>query len=134
MRTSRLRVAFAAALALAGAACRSDADAAAVAAAAEAFLAEQRAGAWPSAFARLHVNLQRECRDADGLRDAIVAHLGPVQQWTLGRPAVQRYTAALAAAATRRDGVAVPIEIAFDRRGESWAITGWTTERAPLCR
>ena len=111
-----------------------DADAVAVAATAEAFLAEQREGAWAAAFARLHVNLQRECGDADGLRAAVIAALGPARQWTLGRPAVRRYTAALAAAAKRRDGVAVPIDIAFDRQGHSWAITGWTTQSAALCR
>ena len=119
---------------LLGACGRPDPDAAAVVAAAEAFLAEQRVGAWSSAFERLHVNLQRECRDAEGLRAAVVAQLGPVQHWTLGRPSVLRYTATLAAGAKRRDGIAVPIEIAFDRRGDSWAITGWMSERTSLCR
>jgi hypothetical protein len=111
-----------------------DADAVAIAATAEAFLAEQREGAWSSAFARLHVNLQRDCESAEGLRQAVVSALGPAKHWTIGRPAVRRYTAALAAAAQRRDGVAVPIDIAFDRQGRSWTITGWTSQGSALCR
>ena len=116
------------------AACASSAnDTSPVTAAAEAFLADQRAGAWAAAYARLHVGMQARCGSFERLRQ-VVEQAGELpQHWTLRRPDVRRYTALLTGQVRRPDGGSSALELAFDRVDDGWAITAWSSGNRELC-
>lgn len=116
------------------AACTSSAhDGDPVVAAAEAFLADQRAGAWAAAYSRLHVGMQARCGSFERLR-SVVEEAGELpQHWTLRAPEVRRYTALLTGEVRRADGSSSLLALAFDRVDGGWAITAWSTANRELC-
>lgn len=108
-------------------------DAAPVTTAAEAFLADQRAGAWAAAYGRLHAGMQQRCGSWHRLREAVEAAGELPESWTLRPPDVRRYTALLTGELRRRDGAASALELAFDRVDDGWVITAWSTGNRELC-
>ena len=131
----RIRPGLAALLAcIAGACAYSHGDDGAVTATAEAFLADQRAGAWDAAFARLHVNLQRACGSWQRMRDRAGPDAALPQHWTLRTPRTLRYTARLAGEVQRYDGARTVLELAFDRVDSHWEITAWSSGGVEPCR
>jgi len=131
----RARPGLAALLACIACACAyNQGDGGAVTATAEAFLADQRAGAWDAAFARLHVNLQRACESWQRMRDRVGPDADVPQHWTLQPPRMLRYTARIAGEVHRHDGARTVLELAFDRVDSHWEITAWSNGGVEPCR
>lgn len=135
---SSLRAVFAKHLAAAlcaglATACGPGTPAAQVSDTAQAFLAEQRGGAWAAAFARLHPGMQQRCGSPWRLRHRVNAAAAIPEQWQLRVPNVGRYTALIVGEQRNADGVAASLQLAFDRTDAGWAITAWSTNQQELC-
>ena len=109
------------------------ADAEPVSAVAEAFLADQRAGAWLAAFGRLHAGMQQRCGSGEQLRDLVDQAGAQPMHWILRPPQVRRYTAQVTGEVRAADGTSNPVALSFDRVGDAWAITAWSNANREVC-
>lgn len=109
------------------------ADSAPVSAAADAFLADQRAGAWLAAFGRLHTGMQQRCVSGEHLRERVEQAATQPVEWTLQPPQVRRFTAQVTGAVTGVDGRSNAVALSFDRVGDDWAITAWSSANREVC-
>jgi hypothetical protein len=107
----------------------------AVRAAAEGFMADLRDSRWEGAYARLYTDRQVECSSPARLGELVVAAGEQPRDWTLREPRVRKHTAQITGEVTTSgpSGRGI-VELSFDRVGEGWQITAWSTSNRELCR
>jgi hypothetical protein len=111
-----------------------DSDRGRAAAMAEAFLADQRAGAWSAAFSRLHSRAQHLCGDGNSLRVVVTDIDVQPDSWELREPRAGEHSATVTGALTTTSSRHTIVEMSLDKVDGDWRIWDWAVGGRSICQ